>query len=206
MTNASTEHYMVVPKAAHESWDYLPLQFTGRISAGSYLTIVRDPKLYQFGVLSSSMHMAWVKYVLGKLHCQPHKSHTPTIRNFPWPIRHTQAQLNEIEARAGEILAIRAQYAHVPLSDLYNPYSMPTELYRAHFTLDKAADKAYDAQDLLNDADRVSFLCNLDRQIANFLVIEEVFPMAVATAPAESRESTFPFFDLVNGRPHTNMA
>lgn len=206
MNYTSLAQYLVVPKATCESWDYLPIQFTDKIGAGNYWTIVRDAKLYQFGILSSSMHMTWVKYVLGKLGCQSHPSHSPTIKNFPWPIKHTQKHLSDIEVKALEVLEIRAKYAHIPLSQLYNPFSMPTDLYRAHFALDKAVDASYSDASFSNDTSRINFLCNLDRQIANFLVIEEIFPSAAQQLPVARKTDSFPFADVLTELPYPNLA
>jgi|GEM_PF-1176644 len=209
MNYTALAHYLVVPKAACESWDYLPIKFTDKIGAGNYWNILRDAQLYQFGILSSSMHMAWLKCVSGKLNCHTHSTHSPNMRNFPWPIKHTQAHLSEIEVKALEILEIRAKYAHIPLNDLYNPFSMPTDLYRAHFALDKAVDAAYGQMTFSSDQNRISYLFNLDRQIANLLTSEEVFqplPAAALGHAIHNRRMDRPLPDMLTGRLNPSMA
>lgn len=186
--------YLIVPKAACESWDYLPIRFTDKIGAGNYWTILRDAKLFQFGILNSAMHMAWIKCISGKLNCYAHPSHNPSVRNFPWPIRHTQVHLSDIEVKSLEILEMRAKYATMPLCDLYNPFSMPTDLYRAHFALDKAVDAAYSQRQFDSDHSRIGFLFNHDRQLANFLVSEELFP--VLHHPAIRDHAALPLPDM----------
>lgn len=206
MSYDALARYLIVPKAACESWDYLPIRFSDSIGSGNYWTIMRDAQLYQFGILNSAMHMAWIKCISGRLNCHTHASHHPSIRNFPWPIKHTQIHLSDIEVKALEVLETRARYAHMSLNDLYNPYSMPTDLYRAHFALDKAVDAAYGQTAFNSDQSRVGFLFNLDRLIANLLVSEAIFRPDTAVRPAYDKGTDHAPFPLLTGQATASPA
>lgn len=162
--------YLVVPRATCESWEYLPVRFTRKIHAGNYWSILPESQLYQFGVLNSSMHMAWIKCVSGKLQCYDRFHHNPTIKNFPWPITHTQTQIMAIEERALMVQSIRAQYPSTPLAELYNPLTMPVALRDAHIALDKAVDAAYGQTRFASEDSRVGFLLNLKHRLTSLMV------------------------------------
>jgi len=183
MSYLSHANYLVVPQAASESWEYLPICFTNKIHAGNYWSILPETHLYQFGVMNSSMHMSWLKCVSGKLQCYDHAHYNPTIKNFPWPISHTQSHIMAIEAKALTVLQIRAQYQDKPLDELYHPATMPVALRNAHIELDKAVDAAYSPYVFASDDSRIGFLLNFQRKIASFMVTlsEKPAPMPKST-------------------------
>jgi len=162
--------YLVVPRSVSENWDYLPTHFTNKITPGSYWYISPESDLFQFGVLSSSMYMAWIKCVAGRLNCYDLNHHSPTIRNFPWPITHTLGHIAAIEERALELLRLRSQYPGTPLMELYTPLSMPAALREAHRALDEAVDDAYGHFRFTSDDSRVGFLLNLQHKLSVLLI------------------------------------
>jgi len=164
------KHYLVVPRSNCEHWEYLPICFTDSISAGNYWYIAPQSDLFQFGILNSAMHMAWIKCVSGRLGGYDRLHHSPAVKHFPWPITHTQAHISSIEEKAIAILAIRDLYPSMPLKDLYNPLTMPEALQEAHKELDKAVDAAYGQTYFASDDSRVGFLLHLQRQLSSLLI------------------------------------
>ena len=163
-------HYLVIPRANCEHWEYLPSSFTDKIVAGNYWHVLPESDLFQFGVLNSAMHMAWIKCVSGRLQCYDRHHHRPSIKHFPWPITHTQVQISIIEEKALNVLVIRRQYPAATLEELYNPMTMPIALQNAHRELDKAVDAAYGQKSFASDSGRVGFLLNLQRQLSALLI------------------------------------
>ncbi len=169
-TNEFAASYLVVPRATCENWEYLPTTFTNKINAGNYWYISPESDLFQFGVLNSSMYMAWIKCVAGRLNCYDRNHHSPTIRNFPWPITHTLGQISAIEEKALGVLKVRAQFPAATLAELYNPATMPAALQDAHKALDNAVDEAYSHLRFPSDDSRVGFLLSLQHKLSMLLI------------------------------------
>ena len=104
--------------------------------------IIPEATLYHFGVLTSNVHMAWMRTVCGRLKSDYRYSKDIVYNNFPWP-EPTEEQKARIEQTAQEILDARALYPDASLADLYDPLTMPPELLRAHQANDKAVMQAY---------------------------------------------------------------
>jgi hypothetical protein len=130
--------------------------------------VVPDAKKYHFGVLSSEMHMDWMRTVAGRLESRYRYSNNMVYNNFPWPTV-TESQENEIADLADRVLKARAE--HQPpngtktLANLYDPLSMPTDLHKAHQKLDAAVDKAYRKELFKSARERVEFLFKLHSEI-----------------------------------------
>ena len=116
---------------------------------------------YHFGVLSSTMHMAWMRTVCGRLKSDYRYSVGIVYNNFPWPEAPTAQQREAIEQSARAVLDARGQFPGASLADLYDPLTMPPVLLRAHQTLDRAVDAAYGRRDFASEAERVAFLFDL---------------------------------------------
>lgn len=112
------------------------------IIASNKLLIVPDATLYHFGILTSNVHMAWMRTVCGRLKSDYQYSGATVYNNFPWPTP-TDAQKAKIEETAQAILDARALYPDASLADLYDETTMPPELRRAHQQNDKAVWAAY---------------------------------------------------------------
>ena len=148
--------YIAVPEVSSERRHYIPIAFLSRdIIASNKLYIVPEASLYFFGILTSEMHMAWMKVVCGRL--KSDYSYSPAVyNNFPWPDA-TESQQEKITELAQAVLDARALYPDSSLADLYDPLSMPPELVAAHRKLDAAVEKAY-GRKFTDDAERVAFL------------------------------------------------
>ena len=111
--------------------------------ASDAVQIVPDATLYDFGILTSNVHMAWMRTVAGRLEMRYRYSAQIVYNNFPWP-EVTEAQKEKISKTAQAILDARALYPDSSLADLYDELTMPVELRRAHQANDKAVMEAYD--------------------------------------------------------------
>lgn len=151
-------HYLLVPRVSSERRPFIPLGFMPceTISTDANL-LIPYATVFHFGVLSSTMHMAWVRAVCGRLKSDYRYSAGIVYNNFPWPEASTK-QKETIEIAAQKILDARLKYPNSTLADLYSPLTMPAELTRAHQALDRAVDASYAVDGFANDALRVSFL------------------------------------------------
>ena len=115
---------------------------TADIIAGDKLFMIQNGTLYDFGVLTSNVHMAWMRTVAGRLKSDYSYSNTIVYNNFPW-CNPTQSQRAKIEKTAQGILDARALYPDSSLADLYDEATMPIELRKAHRANDRAVMEAY---------------------------------------------------------------
>ncbi len=151
--------YILIPRHSSENRSYIQLGFLKRsdIVADSCLA-VRNAKLFHFGVLSSSLHMAWVRSVCGRIKSDYRYSAGIVYNNFPWPENLTDKQQQAIETFAQAVLDARAAFPDSTLADLYDTLTMPPALVKAHQKLDAAVDAAYSKKKFTGDTDRVAFL------------------------------------------------
>ena len=119
--------------------------------------IISDASLYHFGVLESSVHMAWMRVVCGRLKSDYRYSKDIVYNNFPWP-KVTEAQRAKIEATAQAILDARRLYPDSSLADLYDPVLMPAELREAHRQNDRAVMAAYGFPTKITESECVAAL------------------------------------------------
>ena len=115
------------------------------------------------------MHMAWVRYVAGRLEKSIIDIHQIVYNNFPWPSDPTDKQKAAIEEAAQGVLDARAAHPDASLADLYDPVAMPPDLRKAHQALDKAVDAAYGKKTFASDAERVAFLFELYHKYTSLL-------------------------------------
>lgn len=134
---------IVIPKVSSERHKYIPLGFIGRdtIVTGTVL-IIPNGTLYMLGVLSSAIHMSWMKAVGGRMEMRYQYSKDLVYNNFVWPSP-ADEQKAKIEETAQAILDVRAKYADQTLAALYDPLFMPPELLKAHQANDRAVLVAY---------------------------------------------------------------
>jgi hypothetical protein len=160
-----TSQYLAIPKTSSENRDYIPIAFLQQnIIANTELFTIAGATLYHLGVLSSIMHMAFVRNVCGRLKSDYRYSSGIVYNNFPWPTP-ADAQKKAIEAKAQAVLDARAAHPNATLADLYDPLAMPPDLAKAHAQLDKAVDAAYGYKGGKEDAARVAFLFELYRKL-----------------------------------------
>ncbi|OUN84026.1 methylase [Flavonifractor sp. An52] len=135
--------YIIIPGVSSEKRRYVPIGFMDKDTIASNLVqIIPDATLYHFGVLTSNVHMAWMRAVCGRLKSDYRYSKDIVYNNFPWPTP-TDEQKAKIEETAQAILDARALYPDSSLADLYDETTMPPELRKAHQQNDKAVMRAY---------------------------------------------------------------
>lgn len=137
------KQYMVVPRVSSENRRYIPIGFLDENTIPTdSATIIEDATLYDFGILTSNVHMAWMRTVAGRLKSDYRYSAKIVYNNFPWP-EVTDAQKEIVSKTAQAILDARALYPESSLADLYDELTMPVELRKAHQANDKAVMEAY---------------------------------------------------------------
>lgn len=142
-TQPTDKDFIIVPRVSSQNRKYIPIGF---IKAGTIVTdrvqIIPDATLYDFGVVISNIHMAWMRATCMRLKSDYSYSKDIVYNNFPWP-KPTEEQKAKIEQTAQAILDARALYPDSSLADLYDELTMPVELRRAHQQNDKAVMQAY---------------------------------------------------------------
>ncbi len=135
--------YLMIPATSSEKRKYIPIGYLDKnVVASNAASFVPDASLYHFGVLTSNVHMAWMRAVCGRLEMRYRYSVNIVYNNFPW-CNPSEQQKNEIEKTAQAILNARALYPECSLADLYDDNAMPSELRKAHQENDRAVMKAY---------------------------------------------------------------
>jgi hypothetical protein len=170
--------YLLVPCHTSERREIIPIGFlSSEVIVGNANLCIPDATLFDFGIITSRMHMAWVKYVCGRLESRYRYTAGIVYNNYPWPgfageplsDKHRTA----IEQAAQCVLDARAQFASSSLADLYDPLTMPPALLKAHQKLDTAVDAAYQPsggkKSYASDAERVAFLFELYQRITSLL-------------------------------------
>lgn len=164
LENIPSDKYLVMPKVSSERRKYIPIGFENPSTFVSDLVfMVTDVNLFHFGILTSSMHMAWMRVLAGRLKSDYRYSNTLVYNNYPWPGCAGDTTVSDeikkkIEAAAQGVLDARQQFPDSSLADLYDPNTMPPALAKAHEQLDREVDKAYGYKDTGNEADRIAFL------------------------------------------------
>lgn len=158
--------YLLIPSVSSERRSYIPMDFMSRnVIASNLCLIIPEATLYHFGVLSSAMHIAWVRQVCGRLELRYRYSGKLVYNNFPWPQDPTQKQRQAVESAAEKVQAVRKEYASATLADLYNPLTMPPQLVKAHAALDRVVERCYRSQPFTSDRQRMEFLFALYEQL-----------------------------------------
>ena len=144
LTQPDDVPYIIIPRVTSERRRYIPIGFMSpnEISSDA-VQIIPNASLYDFGILTSNVHMAWMRTVAGRLEMRYRYSAKIVYNNFPWP-EVTEEQKEKITKTAQAILDARSLYPDSSLADLYDELTMPVELRRAHQANDKAVMEAYD--------------------------------------------------------------
>lgn len=136
-------NYLLIPSTSSERRRYIPIGFLdSSIIATNANLIVPNATLYEFGILTSNVHNAWMRVIAGRLKSDYRYSASIVYNNFPWP-NPTKEQQAKIEKTAQSILTAREKYKDCSLADLYDEVTMPPELRKAHQLNDKAVMEAY---------------------------------------------------------------
>lgn len=134
------------------------------IIPGDKLFMIPNASIYLFGILTSNVHMAWMRAVCGRLEMRYSYSNSVVYNNFPWPTP-TDEQRARIETTAQAILDARAKYPDCSLADLYDEVTMPPELRKAHRDNDAAVMAAYDFDIKMSEPACVAELFKLYQQL-----------------------------------------
>ncbi len=136
-------NYLLIPRVSSEKRCYIPIGYVSHtIIASDAVQIIPNATLFEFGILTSLAHNAWMRVVCGRLKSDYRYSNDIVYNNFPWP-KPTEKQKAKIEQTAQAILDVRAKYPESSLADLYDERAMPADLRKAHQANDKAVMAAY---------------------------------------------------------------
>lgn len=154
--------YLFIPQMSSQRREYIPIGFLDKkiIPLDPHF-VIDKATLYDFGILTSKLHMIWVDYVCGRLKSDYRYSNSIVYNNYPFPKNVTEKQKSAVEEKAQNVLNIRASFNDCSLADLYDPLSMPPNLKKAHQELDKAVDNCYGTKSFKNDKERIEFLFGL---------------------------------------------
>ena len=139
-----TRDYILVPRHSSELRRYVPIGYvSSNVICGDANHMIPNAELFHFGVLTSSVHMTWMRTVCGRLTSRYRYSATIVYNCFPWPLYYPESFKPRVEATARKILDVRAKYPTASFADLYDEISMPADLRRAHAENDAAVMSLY---------------------------------------------------------------
>lgn len=171
--------FLVVPEVSSERRDYIPIGWLEPpVIPSNKIRVLPNATLWQFGLLTSTMHMAWVRNIGGRLKSDFSYGIGIIYNTFPMPPIPPE-WLQRLEPYAEAVLAARAAYPDATLADLYDPDLMPPNLRRAHRDLDGAVDKLYRRSGFSSDRERVEHLLGLYETM--------MVPLAVSATPRRRR-------------------
>ena len=174
-----TAPFLVIPEVSSERRDYIPIAWLEPpVIPSNKIRILPNATLWQFGLLTSTMHMAWVRNIGGRLKSDFSYGIGIIYNTFPMPPVPAE-RLQRLEPYADAVLAARAAHPNATLADLYDPDLMPVELRRAHRALDGAVDKLYRRSPFSSDRERVEHLLGLYEKM--------MVPLAASATPRRRR-------------------
>lgn len=154
--------YILIPSHSSEFRNYIPIGFlTKENILNNSCFSLPNATLYHFGILTSEIHMTWVKYVCGRIKGDFRYSNTIVYNNFPFPVEPSSKSKKRVEEKAQNVLEARAEFPNSSLADLYDATAMPPKLVKAHRELDKAVDLCYRRKIFQNERERIEFLFEL---------------------------------------------
>lgn len=157
--NMPAPPYIVIPQVSSERRNYIPLGLiiSPNTLCSDQLRLIPNSTLYHFGILTSSMHMAWMRSVCCRLKSDYRYSNNLVYNTFPWP-EASEDQKQAISDLADGVLAARDEHPDVSLGQMYNPETMPEDLTLAHQKLDEAVDRLYAPKGFASDEERLKTL------------------------------------------------
>lgn len=165
ITQPDDVDYLIVPRVSSEKRRYAPIGFLNSdIISSDAVQIILNATLYHFGILTSFVHMAWMRVVCGRLKSDYRYSKELVYNTFPWPTP-TEEQKAKIEQTAQAILDVRAKYPGSSLADLYDEVTMPPELRRAHQDNDRVVMAAYGFSTKMTESECVAELFKLYEEL-----------------------------------------
>jgi len=177
--------FLVVPNTSSERRDYVPIGWLSTdVIANQKLRIIPDPPSQVFAILTSAMHMAWMRAVTGRMKSDYMYSVGVVYNTFPMP---DAKDLTKLAPFAQAILDARAKFPDATLAELYDPDIMPAELRRAHLANDKAVDKLYRKSGFASERERVEHLFMLYEQMTTGLLAPEKKPKRRQAKPRQAK-------------------
>lgn len=171
--------FLVIPEASSEQREYVPIGYLEPpVIPSNLVRIIENASPSLFGLITSRMHMAWLRYIGGRLKSDYRYSIGIVYNPFPWPFLGLPAE-TKIGILAQAILTARLNHPESTLADLYDAASMPADLRKAHQSLDAAVDKLYRKESFSSDRERVEFL------LARYE--KERAPLVVAAQPIKKK-------------------
>ncbi len=162
--------FLVIPEVSSERRDYVPIGWLQPpVIPSNLVRVLLDADLWHFAILTSTMHMAWLRQIGGRLESRYRYSIGIVYNPFPWPEASDQ-QRARIRKFAQVVLDARAQFPNSTLADLYDVDAMPPQLRRAHHDLDRAVDRLYRSAAFTGDRDRAEHLFGLYERLVAPLV------------------------------------
>ncbi|MDW8334386.1 MAG: hypothetical protein RMM53_09245 [Bacteroidia bacterium] len=154
--------FLLIPRTSSETRLFIPISyFPPNYIVDDSCIALPNATLYHFGVLTSSMHMAWMRAICGRLKSDYRYSAKLVYNNFPWPLEASEERRAAVEEAARGVLEARALYPQSSLADLYDPIATPKELVEAHRKLDAAVDRCYRKERFDGESARLAFLFDL---------------------------------------------
>ena len=167
-----TEPFLVIPEVSSERREYAPIGWLEPpVIPSNKLRLLADATLTDFALLTSAMHMAWMRQIGGRLESRYQYSVGVTYNTFPLPP--TDSDLSSLEPLAQAVLDARAAHPNSTLADLYDPDLMPPNLHRAHRGLDRAVDRLYLRAGFASERERVEHLFALYEKMRSPLVSQQ---------------------------------
>jgi hypothetical protein len=146
--------FLVIPEVNSERREYLPLGWMEPpVIPSNLVRVIENASLSIFALLSSAMHMSWLRYIGGRLASSYRYSVGLVYNTFPTPLKK-----EGLEQLAQAVLDAREKHPDSTLSQLYDPHTMPTNLRHAHEQLDRAVDRLYRTRAFKSDQERVEYL------------------------------------------------
>ena len=161
--------FLVIPKVSSERREYVPVGWLEPPTIPSDLVfILQEATLTDFALLTSALHMAWLRHVGGRLESRYRYSIGLVYNTFPTPpsFVNGDTSLLKLKPLAQAVLEARAAHPDATLSDLYDPNLMPPNLRRAHQALDLAVDRLYRPSGFTSERERVEHLFMLYEKIS----------------------------------------
>ena len=178
-----TAPFLVIPKVSSERREYVPIGWLEPpVIPSDLVFVVQNATLADFALLTSAMHMAWLRHVGGRLKSDYRYSSGLVYNTFPIPPG--SSDLSKLEPLAQAVLDARAAHAGATLAELYDPDLMPPNLRRAHHALDRAVDRLYRRKRFTSERERVEYLFGLYERMQA--------PLAAAAAKPKTRRRRVP--------------
>ena len=154
-------NFIIIPSASSERREYIPIGYLDSFKLATNLCLVIGTNdISLFAILTSKMHMAWVKTVGGRLKTDYRYSAQLCYNTFPFPTI-SEAQKAELASLAQDVLDLREEHFDMTLGEMYNPETMPDDLKEAHHHLDLAVERCYRPEPFASDEERLECLFKL---------------------------------------------